>query len=300
MADANQDTFDGDLGTDRSAVWSDRIARASHFSGVRLLIAALLVTLVAIYYWKDVFITIHSGEAGVMFYRFGGGTQVDRVLGEGLKIIAPWDTMFIYDLRVQETKHQMAVLTNEGMTVTLNLSIRCHPEPDLVGLLQKNVGPDYRNKIVIAEVESALRTTLGNFPMRDVYGSQRAVIQEAINQSLEQVQQKFVKIDGVILREVMLPDKVRDSVEEKMIQKEMLESYEFRTTIAELESKRRLTEANGVKAANDVINSSLTPNLLKWEGIAATRDLAKSNNAKTVIIGTGPNGLPIILGGEKQ
>ena len=27
MADANQDTFDGDLGTDRSAVWSDRIAR---------------------------------------------------------------------------------------------------------------------------------------------------------------------------------------------------------------------------------------------------------------------------------
>ena len=54
--------------------------------------------------------------------------------------------------------------------------------------------------------------------MRDVYGSQRAVIQEAINQSLEQVQQKFVKIDGVILREVMLPDKVREAAGEELPQ----------------------------------------------------------------------------------
>ena len=299
MADSTNDSFDTEFGAGQPAVdrWSGRVARASHFTGVRLLVVFALVSLVAIYYWKDVFITIHSGEVGVMYYRFAGGTQTDRILPEGMKIIAPWDTLFIYDTRVQETKHTMNVLTNEGMTVTLNLSIRCHPEYDLVGLLQKNVGPDYRNKIVIPEVESALRITMGNFPMRDVYGSQRGVIQEAINESLEKVQQKFVKIDEVVLREVILPEKVRTTIEEKMSQKEVLESYEFRGQIADLEAKRLLTEGNGIKSYNDAVNSSLTPNVLKWAGIEATRELAKSPNAKTIVIGTPPNGLPLILGG---
>jgi hypothetical protein len=44
-----------------------------------------------------------------------------------------------------------------------------------------------------------------------------------------------------------------------------------------------------------VLNSSLTPNLLAWKGVEVTRDLVKSGNAKTVVIGNGPNGLPLIL-----
>lgn len=300
MAQATNDTFDAEyVPEDAAERWSGRVARASRFSGIRLLLILAVASLVAIYYWKDVFITIHSGEVGVLYLRFGGGTQTDRVLGEGMKIIAPWDKLFIYDLRVQETKHTMKVLTSEGLAVTLNLSIRCHPELDLVGLLQKNIGPDYRNKIVIPEVESALRVTLGNFLMRDVYGSQHALIQQAINSSLEKVQQDFVKIDQVVLREVMLPDEVRTEIEHKMAQKEILESYEYRGAIAKLEGQRRQDEANGIKAYNDTINSSLTPSILKWAGIEATRELAKSPNAKTIVIGTGPNGLPLILGGEK-
>jgi regulator of protease activity HflC (stomatin/prohibitin superfamily) len=300
MAQATNDTFEAEFAPERPAAkWSGNIARASHYSGIRILLILAFVSLIAIYFWKDVFITIRSGEAGVLYLRFGGGTQTDRVLGEGMKIIAPWDKLFIYDVRVQETKHTMKVLTSEGLTVTLNLSIRCHPELDLVGLLQKNVGPDYRDKIVVPEVESALRITLGNFPMRDVYGSQRGLIQEAINESLEKVQQKFVKIDEVVLREVILPDKLRETIEDKMSQKELLESYEFRGAIAKLEAERRQTEASGIKAYNDTINQSLTPSVLKWAGIEATRELAKSPNAKTIVIGTGPNGLPLILGGYK-
>jgi regulator of protease activity HflC (stomatin/prohibitin superfamily) len=298
MADSINNTFEPPIGAGPAAErWSGRVARASHFTGVRLLVIFALVCLVAIYYWKDVFITIHSGEVGVMYYRFAGGTQTDRVLPEGMKIIAPWDTLFIYDTRVQETKHTMNILSDEGMTVTLNLSIRCHPEYDLVGLLQKNVGPDYRNKIVIPEVESALRTTMGKFHMRDVYGSQRGVIQEAINSSLEKVQQKFVKIDEVVLREVILPEPIRQTIEQKMAQKELLESYEFRSKVAAAEAERLFTEAKGIKTYNDTVNSSLTPSVLRWAGIEATRELAKSPNAKTVVIGSGPNGMPLILGG---
>lgn len=306
MAPVSDDTFDPDYVPDASpdtppaAKWSGRVARASQFSGSRLLVIFIVATLVSIYYWRDVFITIQSGQVGVLYLRFGGGTQTDRVLGEGMKIIAPWDKMFIYDLRVQETKHTMKVLTKEGLSVTLNLSIRCHPELDLVGLLQKNIGPDYRDKIVIPEVESALRVTLGQFEMKQVYGSERALVQEAVNQSLEKVEQRFVKIDEVVIREIILPDMVRLEVENKMAQKEVLEAYEYRKQIAEEENKRLQSEAAGIKSYNDTVNSSLTANILKWAGIEATRELAKSPNTKTIIVGTGANGMPIILGGDKQ
>src|SRR6202043_1552503 len=90
--------------------WHHRIADAGRVSAGRLLLVLVVVLFVAIYFWRDVFITIRSGEVGVLYLRFGGGTQTDRVLGEGLKIIAPWDRLFIYDVRVQEIKHTMNAL----------------------------------------------------------------------------------------------------------------------------------------------------------------------------------------------
>jgi regulator of protease activity HflC (stomatin/prohibitin superfamily) len=279
--------------------WYHRVGGASRLYASRLLMILVVVLFVVIYFWRDVFITVNSGQVAVLYLRFGGGTQTDRVLGEGLKIIAPWDKLFIYDVRVQETKHTMDVLTSEGLSVNLSLSIRYHPEAALVGLLQANVGPDYKEKIVIPEVESALRTTMANFPMRDVYGSQRGLVQQAINESLEKVQQKFVSIDEVVLREVELPAQIRDTVEQKMTQKELAESYEYRLDVARREAERRQIEATGLKNYNDTLNSSLTPNVLKWEGIEATKELAKSPNAKTIVIGSqGSAGLPLILGSD--
>jgi regulator of protease activity HflC (stomatin/prohibitin superfamily) len=300
------DSYDDDVMPEaetRSGRWFRSVARVGGESANRILVIVLLVLFVAVYYAKDVFITIRSGEVGVLYHRFGGGTVTDRVLGEGMKIIPPWDKIFIYNVRVQETKQTMDVLTSEGLTVKLSLSIRYHPELDLVGLLQSRIGPDYKEKIVIPEVESALRTTMGNFGMEVVYGSQRGLVQQALNESLEQVEQKFVKIDNVVLRGVELPPQVRQTIEEKMSQKEVADSYTFRLDIAKKEAERRQIEAGSLKAYNDTLNSSLTPSVLKWEGIQATKELAKSPNAKTIVIGAGgASGLPIILGGgpEKQ
>ena len=279
--------------------WHHRFAHIFRLYATRLLMILVIVLFVVIYFWRDVFITVQSGEVAVLYLRFGGGTQTDRVLGEGLKIIAPWDKLFIYDVRVQEVKHDMDVLTAEGLKVNLSLSIRYHPEAQLVGLLQANIGQDYRDKIVIPEVESALRTTMANFSMRDVYGSQRGLVQQAINDGLEKVQEKFVSIDEVVLREVDLPAQVKDTIEQKMQQKELAESYEYRLDVATKEAQRLQIEATGLKTYNDILNTSLTSNVLKWEGIQATKELAKSPNAKTIIIGNqSSTGLPLILGNE--
>jgi regulator of protease activity HflC (stomatin/prohibitin superfamily) len=252
----------------------------------------------ALFVSPDVFYTIHSGEVGVLYLRFFGGTQIDRVLGEGVQLIAPWDRLTIYTTRVQEEKHEMTVLTKEGLSVRLHLSVRYHPEPEMVGMLHQRVGPEYKDRVVIPEVESALRTIMGAFTMPEVYGSEPGLLQKVINESLENVSQKFVKIDDVVLRTVELPPTVRTAIEEKMTQKQLAEAYEYKLQRERQEAERKLIEAEGFKRYNEVLTSSITPALLRWKGIEATKELAQSPNTKIVFVGNKQDALPVILGGE--
>lgn len=276
-----------------------RIRRRSRRLLLPALIVAGLLLFALVFFAPTMFVTIHSGEVGVLYLRFLGGTQTDHVLGEGMKVVLPWDHLFVYSIRVQEVKHEMEVLTKEGLEVKLFLSIRYHPEPDMVGMLQQQVGPEYRDRIVIPEVESALREIMGQFSMNQVYGSERGLIQKVINESLESVSQDFVKVDEIVIRRVELPPKMEAAIETKMSQKERVESYEYRLQQAKLEAQRLEIEANGIKQYNDILSSSLTPAILRWKGIEATENLANSPNAKTLFIGPKGNDLPVLLGAEK-
>jgi regulator of protease activity HflC (stomatin/prohibitin superfamily) len=264
-----------------------------------LAVTVFLIVFGIVYLSPSIFYTIGPGQVGVLYLRFFGGTQTDKVLGEGFQMLPPWDRLYIYNVRVQEKRHDMQVLTDEGMSVTLHLSIRYHPEQEMVGLLHSRVGPQYAEQIVIPEVESALRTILGAFQLPEVYGSKREVVQKAINDSLERVSQKYVKVDSIVLRSVELPPKIRDAVEEKMTQKELSDAYAYRLEREKQEAERKTVEAGGIKSYNDILSSSLSPSILKWEAIQATKQLATSPNAKTVVVGTTSGGMPVMLSGDK-
>lgn len=291
-ADLQPDAPPGRFRRLATAIWRAHIVMVLVTIGVVLFLVVLMA--------PDLFVTVRSGEVGVLYKRFDGGTQVDRLYGEGLTMVAPWDELFIYSTRIQEQKHEMPVLTSEALTITIRLSIRYHPEREFVGLLHQQVGPDYKEKIVIPEVEAALRTVMAQFTMDDVHGAQRGVVQRVINDSLEEVSQNFVRIDDVVLRQVELPESIRANVEEKMAHQERAASYPYRLLAETQEAERRLIEAGGLKQANDLLNSSLTPNVLAWKGLEVTSELARSGNAKTIVIGNGPNALPLILPGGGQ
>lgn len=262
---------------------------------VRLGVVAGVLAFLFLYLTPDILITVKSGEVGVLYRRLAGGTQTDRVIGEGLTFVAPWDLLFIYNVRVQECKHTMHVLTNDGLQLTLHLSVRYHPERDMVALLHQQVGPEYRDRIVIPEVESVLRTTMGHFGMNEVYSADRGVLQKIISDSLDEVSQKFVQIDDVIVREVELPPQVKSIIEEKMMHKERAASYAYRLDAERQEASRKEIEANGFKRYNELLSSSITPDVLRWRGLEVTKELAASPNAKTLFLGNKGGDLPILL-----
>ena len=250
-----------------------------------LLVPVLLVLFVAVYFSQRIIYNIMPGEAGVLWHRFAGGTQTDTVYPEGLHLIYPWDIMYIYNTRVQQTAHDFDVLTRSGLKIHLSISVRYAPEYNLLGVLHQKIGPDYVNIVVIPEVEAVLRVLIGRLEAEEVYTTERAILEKSINYAVEQVAQRYVNIDDVFIKQIVMPPMVETAIQEKIQQKQIAEAHVFLVQREKLEAERKRIEAEGFQHYHAILDASLSPQILRWRDIQATVELAKSTNAKVVVIG---------------
>lgn len=257
-----------------------------------------LISLMTVaFLWNHIVITINSGEGGVLYRRFFG-TVTDKVYTEGLHIIFPWDTMYIYNGRIQTVLHDFDVLTNQGLPVHLSLAIRFRPEYEMLGLLHQQVGPDYVETIITPQVESVLRKRLSPHNPEDIYMNKNNILTQVVIEAMEELGQKYITANDVIIREISLPDTIREAIETKLTEEQHEQAYFYRLKSEEQEAQRKRVEAEGIKDYQNTVSKTLSDKLLKWQGIQATADLAKSNNTKIIVIGGGDSGLPLILNTE--
>ncbi|MCB2198621.1 prohibitin family protein [bacterium] len=264
----------------------------------RLIITLLLVLFVLFYLAPHMFIFVLPGQGGVLWKRFAGGTVIEKVYEEGTHIIAPWNKMYIYDLRTQQVQDIVPIISENGLTIHVELSIRYHPNRSIVGLLHKMVGPDYVNVVVVPEVEAVVRSTVGKYKPEEVYRAQEAIAEKIVEESAKQLEERYVKLDDVLIKRIRLPELISQAIENKLIQQQVAQEYDYRLETSVKEAKRKRIEAEGINNYNVIVEQNLNENILRWEGIRATRELAVSENAKVVVIGSGPDGLPIILGNQ--
>lgn len=263
---------------------------------VPLCLSGLIFSLLIVYLANSIFILIGPGEAGVLFRRLTNGTDTETIYGEGLNIVAPWNRMFVYNLRVQERTQLVEALSQNGLTIRVTVSMRYFPEKKDLARLHQKVGPDYADRIVQPEVVTGVREVIGKYLPQQLYTENTRLISDAIIEAATRsVSEKFVRLDDVNILNIRLPGLVTSAIESKLTQEQMAEEYKFRQDRAEKEAIRMLTEAQGVAKSNDAISASLTPDMLRFKGIEATLELAKSTNAKVVVVGSGRDGLPLIL-----
>ncbi len=263
-----------------------------------LITLVLVLALLILYFWNRIFVVIGPGQAGALYRPLTSGTITDYVYPEGLQVLFPLNKMTIYDTRVQVIQHDFTVLTNRGLPITLKLAIRFRPIYELVGVLHQQVGVDYPKKVILPQIESVLRRRIGQHSPEEIYTNKEGVLSNIIALAIEEVGQKFVEVDEIIIRTVELPKPVRTAIEEKLIYEQRHLAYKFRLEQEKQEAERKRIEALGIMVYQDIISSTLDENLLRWQGIQATLEIAKSENSKVVVIGSGEQGLPIILGNQ--
>jgi len=263
-----------------------------------LITLGLLVTLTFIFFFNNIVISIHSGEGGILYRRFTSGTDTDYIYPEKLHFIWPWDVMTVYQVRTQAINHELVVLTNLGLPITLKLSTRFHPDYEMLGFLHQKVGPDYVNRIVIPQIESVLRKKIGELTAEDIYANKEGVLNKIMWLAVEETSRNYVVVEDIIIRTIELPDVIKTAIENKLVEEQKLATYEFGLQIEKKEAERKGIEAEGIKNYQDTISKTLSDKLIKWQGVNATLELSKSPNSKVVIIGSGKEGLPIILGNQ--
>ena len=242
-------------------------------------------------------VTIGSGEAGVLYKTFGGGVVTDGPpLGEGFHVIAPWNKVYIYEVRQQEIFEPMPVLSSNGLEIKIEASAWYQPIYGDLGKLHQEKGENYLGRVIQPAIRSAARSVVGRYTPEQLYSSKRDAIQDEIFDETKKIlDEQYIQLNEVLVRDVTLPPTIKDAIERKLRQEQEALEYEFRLEKAEKEAERQRIEAEGKAAANTILSASLTDKILQEKGIQATLELAQSPNAKIVVVGSGDNGLPLIL-----
>jgi len=265
----------------------------------KVLVLGLVGIVLLFIFGASMFVTIHPGQKGVLFETLGDGLDKETVYGQGLHIIAPWNDMIVYDVKETETFEKMQVLSSNGLPIKIDLSIIHHPVHDRIGYLHDNLGENYLEKIIKPAVRSVTREVIGNYLPEELYNTKRKEIEDEIfSKTQDIVTGKDINLPAIYIRDVTLPQTLVTAIEQKLKQEQESLEYEFKIDKARKEAERKEIEANGIAKFQQIVNQTITPQLLKWKGVEATQEIAKSTNAKVIVIGNGDGDLPIILGGQ--
>lgn len=262
------------------------------------IIPIIIVVIIGIIFISNSTVNISSGEAGVLFKRFSGGVVTDEPpLSEGFHIVAPWNDVFVYEVRQQTINEKMTVLSSNGLDIKLDATIWFEPDYDRLGLLHKERGEDYIRRLIQPAVRSATRTVVGRYKPEELYAQKRESIQKEMYEETEQLlRDQYVLVNRILVRDVSLPPTIKTAIERKLKQEQESLEYQYRIEKAEKEKQRQRIEAEGKAAANEILSASLTDKILREKGIQATLELSNSTNSKVIVIGSGKEGMPIILG----
>jgi regulator of protease activity HflC (stomatin/prohibitin superfamily) len=283
-----------------------------------IVIFLMVITLIAVVLYPYMVVSVPSAQVGVLWKRFGGGTQLDRsaLRGEGLHILLPWDKLFLYDLRLQSFTETYHAITRDGVNIGATINVRFQLQRDFVPKLHVAAGPDYLNLLVRPEIGARVREVIAEFTAEEVYSTKRQEIQALGRERTKKMmgemaerepgeQQRIrlnetLNIYDVLILGIELPAVVVGAINRKIEQYYIAEEYKFRVERERRESERKQIEAVGIRNFQQTVAQGISDSYLRWRGIEATLQLAQSTNSKIVIVGGGKDGLPIILGNVDQ
>ena len=204
------------------------------------------------------FVIVPAGARAVVFSLTSGVWE--EQLDEGFHFLMPMvHRSFIYDVRTQTYSmsrvhwegevrgdDSLSVLTADGQTVGVDISVRFRPDPENVWLLHKEIGTDYINKILRPEIRSQVRVAISEFPVTEVYSEQRQEIEDRIESRLrESVERTYLKIDEVLLRDIQFSPAFAQSIENKQIAEQNAQRMEYVLERTDKEREQRIIEAEG-------------------------------------------------------
>ena len=242
------------------------------------------------------FTMIPAGHTGVIDFL---GYVSDNTLKPGVSLVNPMANVEKMSIKTQELKEMMNVPSKEGLSVELEISLLFKLNSEKANEIYKTVGPNYVDIILVPQFRSVVRGVTARYEAKALYTASREKLAgEIVDELTKLVDPRGITIEQAPLRQIILPPRLTQSIEEKLQAEQESQRMAFILKKEEQEADRKRIEAKGIADFQEIVSKGISEQLLKWKGIEATEKLAGSQNSKVVIIGSGKDGLPIILGGN--
>lgn len=249
-------------------------------------------------------VQIDAGYIGVK--KLFGKVQGD-VLTSGLHVINPLAEVIEVDTRTQNYTMSgvhdegtqvgddaIRVLTADGLEVVIDLTVLYRVIGTDAPRLIKEVGMDYRDKIVRPIARTSIRDNAVYYDAVALYSTKRDEFQIRITKSLDdEFKKRGLMLENLLVRNITLPTSVKNAIETKINAEQEAQKMQFVLQKETQEAERKRVEAKGISDYQHIVSESLTEKLLQYEQIKAMKELALSGNSKVIIMGGKSS--PIIL-----
>ncbi len=240
------------------------------------------------------FTIIPAGHVGVVDLF---GVVSERTLTPGINAVNPFARVVKLSTQTNAIKEVMHVLSREGLTIELEISVQYHLNPDSAARVYMTIaGGNYEDIVLVPQFRAISRAVTASFQASALYSSERERLAAAIQEELAKlVMSRGIIVEAIPLRNVALPPQLTEAIEQKQRADQESQRMEFILTKERQEADRKRIEAKGISDFQNIVAQGISEQLLRWKGIEATEKLANSANTKVIIVGSGKDGLPIIL-----
>ena len=253
-------------------------------------------------------VQIGSGEVGVpvLFGKVNG-----QVLNSGLNVVNPLSKVEMFDVKTQNYTMSaihdegekvgddaIHILSSDGLEVTMDLTVLYRLSAAEAPRMLREIGADmvYKDKVVRPIARTKIRDNAVYYTAIDLYSVKREEFQNRIFTSIEKdFKQRGLILEQLLVRNVSLPESVKVTIESKINAEQESQKMQFVLQKEKEEAERKRVEAQGIADYQRIISLQLTDKQLQYEMIKAYQELAKSANAKTIIL---DGKTPVILDGK--
>lgn len=258
------------------------------------------IAVIAIWFFFSLFTVVEAGETGV--YSLFGKVR-DKELSSGFHLVIPLAKVTKMSIRTEE--YTMSILqgegnragvdaikalTKEGLDVDLDITVLYRLNEEKASDIYRTVGLNFAEKIIRPDIRSTIREVIANYEAKDIYSEKREEAAMQIKSKLEEsLGERGFVVEDVLLRNVQLPARLAQSIQEKLQAEQEAQKYDFLLQTEEKEKERKVIEAEGQRDAQKIINESLTSNYLYYLYIRELRD-----REGTIYVPTSPTtGMPL-------
>ena len=196
---------------------------------------------------SNISITINPGERGIIFRKFTTGLHKVNTFAPGFHLVAPWNTIFVYEVKEQKVEESMDILDKNGLSMAIDITLRYNPTYEKIGFLHEEFGRSYVDRLVIPEVRSSVRKVMGRYEAEEIYSTKRNEVESKIIEETKSVlAENNVIMKALLIRSIRLPEKIRQAIDDKLKQEQESLEYEFRLVAADKEAEAKEAGADYV------------------------------------------------------